>query len=197
MHPRRLTAFVLGLWLTGGVLMTLIASADNWQADHLVDHPSANLAVEAHLVGAATARTLFHYQAAEQTRRNFELWEMAQIALGSLFFLFLLFGTNESKAAILAGLLLLVLVLVQRFFLSPNIAALGRELDFVPPGGPSPGRGKLAVLLGFYGGVEVAKWLTLLSMAGRLILSRRGMESESVRDYVNPIDKTNYRHIDR
>jgi hypothetical protein len=177
--------------------MALIAWADNWQADHLVDHPSASMAVEAHLIGAANSRMLFRYQAAEETRRNYELWEMAQIVLGSLFFLFLLFGTNESQVAILAGLLLLVLVLIQTFFLSPNITSQGRELDFVPPAVANPGRAKLVVLLGFYGGVEVAKWLAQFTMASRLILGRRSLESERVRNYVNPINKANYRHINR
>jgi hypothetical protein len=197
MHPRRLTTFVLGLWLAGGVLMALIAAADNWQSDDLVDHPSAIFAVESRTLGAANGRALFHYQAEEQKRRNFEIWEMAQMVLASLFFLFILFGTDESKAAILAGLLLLVLVLSQRFFLSPNIASLGRLLDFVPAGVPSPWRAKLAVLGSGYWGVEIAKWLIQFTMATRLIVSRRGMESEGVRNYVNPIDKTNYRHINR
>ena len=175
--------------------MALLAVADNWQADRLVDHPSATFALEEHMVGAANARMLFHYQAEEEKRRNYELWETAQIALGSLFFLFLLFGTSESKAVILGGLLLLLVVLAQRFLLSPNIASMGRELDFLPAGVSSPVRSKVAVLLGFYLGAEIAKWLIQLSMAGRLIGGRR--ESQNVRDYINPIDKTNYRHINR
>ncbi|HTX38672.1 MAG TPA: hypothetical protein VME43_26785 [Bryobacteraceae bacterium] len=177
--------------------MALIAAADTWQADHLVDLPSPEFAVESHLAGAPNARVLFHYQAEEEKRRNYEAWEMAQIVLGSLFFLFLLFGTDESKVAILAGLALLLLVLSQRFFLFPNIASLGRELDFLPAAVPSPSRGKLAALLGFYGGVEIAKWSIQLFMAGRVIAGRRRPESEGFRNYVNPINKANYRHVNR
>jgi len=197
MHPRRLTIFVLGLWLGGGVLMALISAADTWQADRLVDHPSSAFALQQHLMGAGAARILFHYQAEEERRRNYELWEIAQTVLASLFFLFLLFGTEESKLTIGAGLALLVLVLVQRFFLYPNIASLGRDLDFLPANAPSPDRAREAVLLSFYGAAEVAKWLIQFTMAARLIRGRRGAESEDVRNYVNPINKANYRHVNR
>jgi len=197
MHPRRLTAFVLGIWLAGGLLMALLAAAEIWRADRLVDHPSPTFAVQGHLVGMPNARMLFHYQAEENARRNYELWELAQIAVASLFFLFLLFGTEESKVAIGAGLLLLLLVLAQRFLLSPNIIAMGRELDFLPAQIPSPTRSKLGVLLGFYAGVEAAKWLMQFAMAARLIAARRRDDSEGFRNYVNPINKANYRHINR
>lgn len=197
MHPRRLTVFVLGLWLAGGITMALIGLADRWQADRMVDHPDASLAVEMHLIGAGNVRALFEYQAAEEIRRNYELWEMAQIVLGALFFLFLLFGTSESKTAILAGLLMLALVLMQRFFLTPNIASVGRVRDFAPPGTASQWSGKLTALWGFYAATEGAKWLVQLVMAGRLVAGRRNGESERIRNYVNPIDKTNYRHVNR
>jgi hypothetical protein len=197
MHPRRFTAFILGLWLTGGVLMALITAANSWQADRLVDHPSPALALQQHMIGPATVRMLFHYQAEEEKRRNYELWEMAQIALGSLFFLFLLFGTEESKVVIGAGLLMLGLTLVQHFFLYPSIASLGRELDFMPPQAPSPWRAQLSVLVSFYGGVEIAKWVTQLALAVKVIGGGRRPESENIRNYVNPINKANYRHINR
>jgi hypothetical protein len=197
MHPRRLTAFILGLWLAGGVVMALIATAASWQADHLIDHPSPTFALESHAIGAPNARVLFHYQAEEEKRSNYEIWEMAQIVLGSLFFLFLLFGTEESKGAVVGGLLLLLLVLAQRFYLNPNIAAIGRELDFLPSSVPSPQRARLAVLLSFYGGVEIAKWVILVLMTARVIAARRRPELEGFRNYVNPIDKSNYRHVNR
>jgi len=177
--------------------MALIAWGDQWQADHMVDHPSPSLAVEMHLIGAGNARLLFRYQTAEEMRRNYELWEMAQIAVGSLFFLFILFGTSESKIVVGAGLGLLLLVLVQRFFLSPNIASTGRLADFLPPGTAVAGAGKLTALWGFYAGVEGAKWLIQLMMAGRLIAGRRSGDSDRIRNYVNPIDKANYRHVNR
>jgi hypothetical protein len=197
MHPRRLTSFVLGIRFAGGVLMALIAAADSWQADRLVDHPSTAFAVEEHLVGAANARLLFHYQAEEQRRRNYYRWEITQIALGSLFFLFLLFGTEESKITLAAALVLVALLLVQRFLLYPDIASMGRELDFLPPGTASPWRGKMEVLLGFYAGVEAVKWLIQLGMAAYWMAARRGSASEGVRNYVNPIHKTDHRHINR
>lgn len=197
MHPRRFTAFILGLWLAAGVAMALIAAGDDWLADRLVDQPSAGLVVAGHAMGLTNARMLFHYQADEQKRRNYELWEIAQILIGLLFFLFVLFGTSESKAAIGASLALLLLVLIQRFFLYSAVASLSRELDFLPASAPTPTRAKLAVLLSFYGGVEVAKWVIQSVMAGRLIFAHRRMESDNIRNYVNPINKANYRHINR
>jgi len=177
--------------------MALVASANNWQADHMVDHPGPILAVEMRPLGAANVRMLFHFQAAEENRRNYEIWEIAQIGLALLFFLFLLFGTTESKPAILGALAMLGLVLIQRLFLTPDIASIGRVVDFLPPDVPSDLRAKTIVLVGFYGGVECAKWLIQLWMVGRLILGGRRSPSEGFRNYVNPIDKANYRHINR
>ena len=197
MHPRRLTALILGFWLASGIVMALIAAADTWQADHLVEHPSPTFALESHLAGTPDVRVLFRYQAEEEKRRNYEIWEIAQIVLGSLFFLYLLFGTEEEKGVVIGGLVLLLLVLAQRFYLNPNIVTMGRELDFVPANVPSTVRSGLAVMMSFYCGVEIAKWLILVLMAARVIAARRRPESEGFRNYVNPIDKSYYRHVNR
>jgi hypothetical protein len=177
--------------------MALVTWANQGMSDDLVDHPGPGLAVALHPVGAANARLLFHHQAAEQTRRNYELWEIVQIALGSLFFLFLLFGTGESKIVLATALAMVALVLAQRIYISPNIASVGRVMDFLPPGAQSPWSGKLSALWGFYAGAEIAKWLIQLAMASRFIAGRQAGDSERIRNYVNPIDKTNYRHVNR
>lgn len=103
------------------------------------------------------------------SRSYLEMWEIAQMMLGSIFFFFLLFGTSEGKVALALALLLLVLVLVQRFFLTPELDALGKLLDFGAPSLLHGERTRYRVADAAYFGIEIGKWAMQLALAGLLV----------------------------
>ena len=194
MNSRRLVCFLLGMWMGGGLLMLWAAAESFSSVDRLLarPHPVATLKFKA--LGLADARLLLHYQVSEQNRWYFEKWEVAQIVMGSLFFLFVLFATRENKFALGLVLLMIALVLVQHFLLRPNMISLGRMADFVPPEAPSGDRTQFWVLHGWYWGVELLKWVLGLALAARLISHRRGRSTDA-RQKIDMIDKANHRHV--
>ena len=204
MHPVRPVCFVLGSWLAGGVFMAWVATQNFRGVDRLLDQPNPAAKLEFKALdgdrnfGSGAARMLLRYQVSEQNRFYFESWEIVQMTLGSLLFLFLLFGTREDKYLLAGVLVMVVLVAVERLVLTPDLTALGRNLDFVPLADPSPERGRFWLLHNAYSSVELVKWAIGLLLAGRLVAGHRHRRSRGdVRQQLDVIDKANHRHIDR
>lgn len=196
MHSRRLACFLLGMWFSGSILCTWLISENSREVEHLLVQadPAATLRIK--LLGPAETAMLMRYEAAELTRNEMALWGTVQLALGAFFLLFLLFGTNEGKLHLALALVLLILVAAQRFFLSPEIASLGKLTDFVAAPAGTEDRAKLLVMQSAYLGTEIVKWVMMLGLAAALITQgpRRLRRS---RNQFNVIDKPDHRHIDR
>src|SRR5579864_4498043 len=132
MHYRRFACLLLGTWLTGGLFMAMVATQNFRSVDRLLAKPAAPAAQSINKLGHESARTLLRYQVSEQNRWYFQTWEMAQLALGGLLLVLLLFGSTEGALTLLLPVLMLVIALVQAFALTPEIISLGRVIDFVP-----------------------------------------------------------------
>ena len=196
MHARRFACLVLGLWLGGCLFMAWVATENFRVADQLVSQASPTARLELKAIGP-DPRALLRYQASEENRRYFRLWETAQIVLGCVFFGFMLFGSRESKY-LLGGILLLILIVaLQRLIVTPEITAEGRLLDFVAPGATAE-RTRFWLLHSTYVGIELAKWALMLILAGRMVFSRKGSgRSRDARRQLNQVDKTNYSRVNR
>jgi hypothetical protein len=194
MHHRRFACFLLGLWLGGGLLMAWIGLDASRSVDRLLaqSNPAAMLHIRA--LGPAETRLLLQYQASEEWRGNCATWETAQIVLGAFFFFYLLFGTLEGKFSLLLALLMLAVVLFERFLLTPELVGIGRLLDFVPDI-PSNEHSRLAAVQTGYVGAEVLKGTLGCILAARLVWQqwRSGYAGKEI-DLVN---KANHRHVDR
>src|ERR1035437_2855216 len=194
MNSRRLACFLLGIWIGGGLLMAWVAAETLSSVARPLPGPHPGATAQFKALGRADARLLLRYQVSEQNRRYFENWEVAQIIMGGLFFFFVLFATSENKFALSVVLVMIAGVLVERFLLTPGMIALGRTIDFVPPDTPSGERSQFWVLLSWYWGVEVVKWVLGLALAARLI-SRRSRRSGHARQQIDMVDKANHRHV--
>jgi len=172
-------------------------STENYRAvDRLLESGNPAATLQFRNLGPAAIRQVLRYQVAEQNRYYFEAWEILQIMLGSLFFFFLLFGTREDKFSLLMALLMVLAVVVQRFFITPELSALGRVLDFVPGYVSHPDSRKLAILQSAYRAVELTKLGIGVLLVARLIVGRRRSPSGDIRQELDLINKANYRHID-
>jgi len=196
MHSRRLACFVLGVWLAGGVFMAWVATENFRSVDRLLDHSHPAASLEFRSLGPQASRLLLRYAASEQNRYFFENWEVAQIILGILFFLFLLFGTHEDKFSLIMALVLLIITVGQRLAVTPELVALGRSLDFLPPDTAAAERTKFMLLHRGYEAIEAVKWVVVLILAGRLFITRRRKASPSELKQLDMIKKTNYRPAD-
>jgi len=179
----------------GGLLMAWVAAGSFSSVDRLMarPHPVATLQFKA--LGRTEARLLLRYQVSEQNRWNFEMWEVAQIVMGALFFFLVLFATRENRFALLLILLMIGAVVVQRVMLTPAMISLGRLIDFVPPDAPSGYRTQFWVFHSWYWGLELVKWGLGLELCRRLI-SQRSRRSGDARQEIDMVDKANHRHVD-
>jgi len=190
MHSRRIACLVLGFWLAGGVFMAWVATENFRSVDRLLDRPHPAASLEFRTLGPQASRLLLRYAASEQNRYFFENWEVAQVILGVLFFFFLLFGTREDKFSLIMALLLLLIAVGQRLGVTPELTALGRSIDFIPPETRSGARIKFMLLHRGYEGVELLKWIVALALAVRLIFGRRrDRPGEDVRQQLDFIKK--------
>ena len=169
MHFRRLACVLLGVWLGGSALSALVIWQNRRSAEHLLVHPPPAALVFLKSAGREPAQEFLRYQAAESTRQYIETAEKLEMALALAVLLILLFGTHEGKLSILAALLMLAASLAQCFFITPEIAAHGRLLDFAGAGGGSSVRVRLHMLKGAWMAAEMGKLAVGLVLTGFLL----------------------------
>jgi hypothetical protein len=197
MHARRLACFFLGLWLAGSLFMAWVATQNFRQVDRLLSREDPTATLRLKPLGA-DARAILRYQASEQNRWYFSKWETIQLIYGAFFFFVMLFGSRENKFVLLGVLLLVVLVALQKFLLTPEVTALGRMIDFVPPEQETPERTRFWILHTAYTGVELGKWGVALFLTAQMVFSRkRSGRSRDSRRELNSIDKPDYRGVNR
>jgi hypothetical protein len=196
MHVRRLVCFLLGAWLGGSFFMTMVATQNFRSVDRLLMNASPT--AEQHIKsmgGREEARRFLRYSVSEQNRWYFETWESAQFAIGAAVFLLLLLASHEGKFALGMALAPLLVLIVQRFLLTPQIVAVGRTLDFASRQAVAGSR-LFWVLHSAYSAVEILKWALIAILAGRLVWRWR-RRSGDARQQVDLIDEADHRHIDR
>jgi hypothetical protein len=191
MHFRRFAAFLLGAWLAGCLFMDMVATQNFRSVERLLAAPSPQLAERVQAMGGHdAARVLLRHQVAEQNRWYFETWERAQIALGVALFLVLLFGAAADRWMLFFTLLMLSLVLIAHFLLTPEITRLGRAIDFVPPGTTSDDRARFWLLHGSYSASELIKLGAGIVLAVLLVRRRRSPQAVSVSEAIVASDLT-------
>jgi hypothetical protein len=195
MRSRRFAGFLLGIWLGCELLLGWVAIANSRSANRALAGAQAGAAADARPLGSGLGPAL-RYQAEEQTRGLLEDWGLAQIALGGFLLLFLLFATEERQGALALALFMFALSAGERVFLTPEIVARGRTLDFVAAGARIAERIKLSTLGNMYLGMEALKWAAGLLLAGKLTLRTRA-RSGYVRRQVDVVDKANHSHVNR
>ena len=176
--------------------MAYVATQNFRGVDRLLSsgNPTATLRLKA--LGPQ-ARMILRYEASEMNRWLFRAWETTQVVCGIVFFFVLLFGSRENKV-VLSGILLgLGLVLLQSLVLTPELVSLGRLIDFVPAGAPSPERQQFWVAHTAYAAIEIAKWLLALVLAMKMIFfsGERAGRSRHTRRELDGIDKADYRRV--
>jgi len=152
--------------------MDLVAVQNFKSVERFLADPGIPAAQDVHTLGRIETRVFLRHLVAEQNRFYFEQWEWAQLALGLALVLLLIFGSRPPKLAILLCLGMLVLVLAQRFGLTPQISKLGRELDFTTTGDSSQ-KTTFWTLHGIYSGVELLKIAFGLTVAGLFVIRRQ------------------------
>jgi len=185
------------MWLAGGFLVAWIESQSVGSARRLFEEDAAVI-IMLKTIGPTAGRALLLHQVSEQNRELAVRWEYAQLLLGLFFFAFLLLGTREGKGPLALALFMLLLVIGQRFLLTPEAVTLGRSLDFAVKSGAAGDRTRLTLVQSVYLAVEIVKWAAGILLAVLLIFHkhRRSM-SGYTRQEINKVNESNHGHVDR
>jgi hypothetical protein len=133
--------------------------------DRFMATPSVPIAERIHAMGHDSARAFLRSFAADQNRWYIDQWEWTQLGTGLALLLLLVFGTRPPKIAIGLCLLMLVIVLIERFGLTPFLDRLGPQPDLPPSR-------SFTTLRTTYSIMEMVKVLLGLGMAGLLLLKK-------------------------
>jgi hypothetical protein len=128
MHYRRLASFLMGAWLAAGALLDFCVIQNFRAVDRFLETSGASAATQVHsLGGRAEARTFLRLEVAELNAFLFEQWEIFQFVFGIAIIGVFIFGGGEApRAALILTILMLGILSVQRFYLTPEITRLGR-----------------------------------------------------------------------
>ena len=168
--------------------MIMVATQNFRSVDRLLAAPGSAVA-QVGQIGRDQARTFLRYQVSEQNRWYFETWEKIQLVIGMA----LLAATlRHGKLPVSLAALMCVLLLMERFYLTPEIVRLGRLIDFVPQAASSPERDLFWRFHGAYSGVELLKLALGFLLSGRLIFGRNRIAGQ-----VDSVDEADHRHVNR
>jgi hypothetical protein len=192
MHYRRIVCFLLGIWLGGGILMAWYGTRSFANIEAMLAQSNPAFVVQTQPLGPTATRLALRYAVAEQNRWLFRNWEIMQIGLAALFFGYLLFGTLEGKISMAVMLSMLLLTLLQRLLISPELGLSGRAMAYMPRDLVSPERARFWLLHNAYLAVEALKF-GLGLVLGTVVMSRK--RSADPLNQFNMVDKANHRHV--
>lgn len=128
---RRLAIFFMAVWLTGTVLMAVVATENFWTIDRLFSAPpNAAFAATVDKFGDADARALVHYFSSELNRLYFQVWGIFQTAVG-IFVLWCVVSLPKASRPKWLIVSMLAITLLFAAIITPQIVSVGRALDFV------------------------------------------------------------------
>ncbi|WP_321472409.1 hypothetical protein [uncultured Paludibaculum sp.] len=171
---RRFTAVVLSMWMGAILLAILVAPAGYHSADSTMARPPEHVAKAMKQLGQAPMRAVLQYQATEASRVVLEWWGLLQVGMAVAVFLLLLFGSTAGRPALGLSLGMLLMALLQEFFLIPRISEIGQEIQVVNQTQAAEMAAKVRALhLGFTA-FEMAVVLLGAILLGLLLRSRPG-----------------------
>ncbi|MCW5965796.1 MAG: hypothetical protein KIT83_17285 [Bryobacterales bacterium] len=172
MHHRRLAAFLIGSWLLGSLCMFFVATQNFRGVERLLDAPSAAASDRIDALGKEDARLLLRYQVSELNRFFFSAWERLQLVWGAILVMVTLRGSQRLHVLAIPVLMLLM-VAVEHWLLSPEINRLGLLMDFVPNARESAEGVQFWRYHQAYSAMEVVKFLLGIAFASLLLIRRR------------------------
>lgn len=158
--------FIVSLWIGWTLFMWFAATRSFRTAERMWQKPQPELAQLLKPLGENASLTALHFVAGEINATDFRAYSEAQIILGIVLVLLLLWQQPRDNTSLVLVGAMLVLVLILALFIAPEIAALGRSLDI----NPSPSQtAKFWTLHGAYTGLDGAKLLAAIVLAVRWI----------------------------
>jgi len=153
--------------------MDMVATQNFRSVDRLLDKPVAQASDQLERMRPDGARMLLRHQVSEQNRWYFQMWGLVETGIGLALLLVLLFGSTERNFTLLLALLMLLIAIVKRFALTPQMVVLGRLIDWIPPGEPSADRSHFRMAHNAFVGLDLLTWAIGFFLTARLLFRRQ------------------------
>ena len=154
---RGAAVFCLGLWVRGTVCVSVVATQNFYTIDRLLaDAPQPRFDEVVEQVGDDVARNFLRYLSSELNRLFFQYWNYAQFLIGGVAIWLVLGLPDGARLKWSLGVMLAILV-VLTFVVTPPIISVGRGLDFVPRDPPPTSLATFGILHGAYTSLEMIK----------------------------------------
>jgi len=154
---RGAAVFCVGLWVMGTVCVSVVATQNFYTIDRLLTdagQPRFDDVVEQ--VGDGVARDFLRYLSSELNRLFFQYWNYAQFLIGGVAMWLVVRLPDGASLKWPLGVMLAILVLLT-FVVTPPIIAIGRGLDFVPRHPPPPSLATFGIFHAAYTSLEMIK----------------------------------------
>jgi hypothetical protein len=184
------------MWLAAGLAVAWLEREDFQALRTALAQPDPAVAGRVKVLGAQETFLLMGRLEWERRQRTTENWESVQLIIGVGFFLFLLLGTREGKLPLGMALLLVGMVVLERFLLTPEVLSLERVADFTPGRHASAESMRRLALSLTQEGFEIAIWTVQAALAAVMIVPRH-RRSGDAGDQFYVVDKANNRHVNR
>ncbi len=172
----RISTLLLGAWLAGCVFMDTVATQNFHSVDRLLASPPAPVAQRVQAMGGPdAARTFLRFQASELNRHYFSTWEITQIVLGALLIFTLVVAGRRDRVTLWLASLMLMITLIMRFLLTPEIIRIGRATDFAADLSAADST-RFWVYHGVYSALELIKLGWAVALAIWLVIPRKNQQ---------------------
>ena len=179
---RRIAALLLGAWLGAGVFVDVAVTQNFQTVDRFLAKPGAiQTSIDLNEAGRKRVREILRRNAGEENNFLFDAWESAELLIIPGLFCLLFFGGRPQKILLAGTGVLMLVVCVQHFWLSPTIAEMGRKLADLGP--KDPLNATFWQFHGAYSGIEIAKLLVGLAIAVRLAVKRSADPDHFAREF--------------
>lgn len=175
--------------------MMAVATGNFQTVDRVLEAPAPPVAEYIQKLDGESARIFLRHLAAEQNRRYFDQWETVQLALGVALAVTLFFGVRANRLVMGACGLLLLLVIVQHWLLTPELVLTGKSIEFISPDEFSLERARFEGYHRLYSALEVLKMALAVGLSVRLLIYRS--RRRHIREQIDPVHHADHRSVDR
>jgi len=169
---RLLACVVLSVWIAVSVCMWFAASGSFSTLKRVFEGSNPSFGVAVKPLSPEQTRVVLRYLTSEINRTYFRAYGWAQLVLGGLLFGLLLRRAPRSPTDLIIAGAMLALAAVLTFYLTPEIVAVGRRIDFLPRDPVPPEMSRFRALHAAFTGMDGAKLVAGLVLLGRWLLAR-------------------------
>ena len=158
--------------MVGCLLMGYVVSQNMQNVDSILNNPPGPVAKDIEDLGSDITKMLLRFQASEVNRFLGDVWGVLQLGLGAAFLISAVLTSHRSRFLMIVSSAMILLVVLQMFWISPIMTQLGRSFDFLPLTAALKDRENYQSYRVWYVVFEFLKLLFGLALAIRLLFDR-------------------------